>query len=126
VPSFHHVNLGVPIDGIPAESDFLTDVLGYQPAAVPESMREVELYWFDADDGSQIHLSKDPDHHPAERAHVAVAFGDDLSQVEGRLEARGIPFSGDDSPQGLRVVFCRDPAGNRWELRGASGPPAGR
>jgi catechol 2,3-dioxygenase-like lactoylglutathione lyase family enzyme len=125
VPRFHHVNLGVPLGGIAAESTFLIDVLGYRAAPIPESMLGGDLYWFDADDGSQVHLSEDEAHHPAARAHVALHYGDGLSEIEHRLQARGVKSHGDDSPQGLRVVFCRDPAGNLWELRGRPRPPVG-
>jgi hypothetical protein len=57
--AFHHVNVGVPVDGLDAESRSLTEVLGYC-----NSFR-----------------------HP------------------------GFP----------KALFCQDPAGNRWELRGDDG-----
>jgi catechol 2,3-dioxygenase-like lactoylglutathione lyase family enzyme len=125
VPRFHHVNLGVPVDGLDAEATFLVDILGYREASVPEALRD-RAHWFDADDGSQVHLSEDPDHHPAARAHVAVNYGADLDGIERRLVDRGVSFDAMDTPagvltasEGLRVLFCQDPAGNRWELRGA-------
>ncbi|MBO0729794.1 MAG: hypothetical protein J2P57_11080 [Acidimicrobiaceae bacterium] len=124
MPSFHHVNLGVPVDGIEAEAGFLVDILGYREAPVPEQLRD-RAHWFDAGDGSQVHLSVDPDHRPAARAHVAVEYGAELAGVEQRLTERGVSFDSFDSPQGApevsdprRVLFCQDPAGNRWELRG--------
>jgi catechol 2,3-dioxygenase-like lactoylglutathione lyase family enzyme len=115
---FHHVNLGVPPGGVDDEIRFLVDVLGYQPLEAPEDIRRrFDPIWFEAADGSQVHLSEDPDHRPAARAHVAVAVGDELDTVVERVRAF------DDSVKvvdgaGARVAICRVPAGNRWELRG--------
>ena len=116
---FHHVNLGVPEGSLDDESAFLVEVLSYR--RVDASRGGPGARWFESDDGKQIHLSEDPDHRPARRAHVAVDLGDDLTAVERRLADLGITFDGADRDGG-RVVFCRDPAGNRWELRGE--PPA--
>jgi len=115
---FHHVNLGIPPGGVDAEASFLTEVLGYQRAPLDDEMRALGALWFDASDGSQIHLSEDPDHRAPDRAHVAIVVGDELDAVVGRLTARGADVSVTASPVG-RVAFCRDPAGNRWELRSA-------
>jgi hypothetical protein len=73
--------------------------------------------WFEGDDGRQIHLSVDPEHRPAARAHVAVWLGDELAPTEVRLSRSGFEWKAMDSAV-RRVVFTRDPAGNRWELTG--------
>jgi catechol 2,3-dioxygenase-like lactoylglutathione lyase family enzyme len=116
--AFHHVNLGVPVDGLEAEADFLLDVLGYRRVEVDEQLEQMGVNWFEADDGSQVHLSVDPDHRPAARAHVAVAFGPALGDVEGRLQERAIKFASSQRVGFPQVLLCRDPSGNRWELRG--------
>jgi catechol 2,3-dioxygenase-like lactoylglutathione lyase family enzyme len=113
----HHVNLGIPVGGTDAEAGFLVDVLGYRRVEPPAALASV-ANWFEYEDGTQIHLSEDPGHRPAARAHVAVELGDDLAALEQLLEEAGYattPIEGGDR----RVVFCQDPAGNRWELRGA-------
>ena len=117
---FHHVNLGVPVGGAEAEGAFLLEVLGYRRVVPPPELAGVAR-WFESEDGRQIHLSEDPDHRAAARAHVAVEVGSDLAALEQKLQGAGIEYStvGVDRQ---RVVFCRDPAGNRWELRGE--PPA--
>lgn len=114
--SFHHVNLGVPVGGAEAEEAFLLEVLGYQRVVPPSELAGLAR-WFESEDGKQIHLSEDPDHRPAARAHVAIEVGGDLPALEERLERAEVKHSARDS-EGLRVVFCQDPAGNRWELRG--------
>jgi catechol 2,3-dioxygenase-like lactoylglutathione lyase family enzyme len=118
MPQFHHVNLGVPPDEIDAEIAFLVEILGYRPVAVDETLRQLGARWYEADDGSQVHLSPDPDHKPASRAHVAIAYGADLGSVEKRLEHAEIGFDSGALPGFPRVLMCRDPAGNLWELRG--------
>lgn len=113
---FHHVNLGVPVGGIAAETAFLTDILCCRPLEAPAELRSV-AHWFETDDGKQIHLSEDAEHRAAERAHVAVDV-DDVVGLERVLDQAGYEFRTGEGV-GQRIVFCRDPAGNNWELRGS-------
>jgi hypothetical protein len=110
---FHHVNLGVPVGGGDDEATFLVDLLGYRrlTSDIPTAR------WFEADDGTQVHLSEDPDHRPAARAHVAIELGDGLALLERTFEGAGYQYTAMDGEE-RRIVFCQDPAGNRWELRG--------
>jgi catechol 2,3-dioxygenase-like lactoylglutathione lyase family enzyme len=117
VPRFHHVNLGVPVGGAEAEETFLLEVLGYRRVVPPPDLAG-RARWFEGEDGKQIHLSEDPDHRPAARAHVAVELGDELDELKGRLKRAGHEYSTFDGNE-MQVVFCADPAGNRWELRGS-------
>jgi catechol 2,3-dioxygenase-like lactoylglutathione lyase family enzyme len=115
---FHHVNLGIPPGGVEAEAAFLTEVLGYSAATASGGLpAPAGAHWFEASDGSQVHLSEDPDHRAASRAHVAVVLGDQLQAVVTRLRSRGTEVQMPDQ-RTPPVAFCRDPAGNRWELRG--------
>ena len=77
----HHVNLGIPVGGTDAEAGFLVDLLGYKRIEPPPALASVAK-WFEYEDGTQIHLSEDPDHRPAARAHVAVELGDELGALE--------------------------------------------
>jgi catechol 2,3-dioxygenase-like lactoylglutathione lyase family enzyme len=115
VPRFHHVNLGVPVDGVDSQSAFLIDVLGFRSIGPGDDAATRGAIWFEGEDGGQIHLSVDPEHRPAARAHVAVVL-DNLTDVEDRLRATGVNCSANET-NGRKVVLCRDPAGNRWELR---------
>jgi hypothetical protein len=49
---------------------------------------------------------------------VAIEFGDELGELQRRLERTGREYSTFDGSD-MRIVFCADPAGNRWELRGS-------
>ena len=112
MPRFHHANLGVPAGLDQAEGAFLVDVLGYRKMTAPPDLAGVAR-WYEADDGSQIHLSIDPEHHRAAMAHTAIEVDD---AIESRLDAAGISYRAFERAD-LRVIVCDDPAGNRWELR---------
>ena len=122
MPLFHHVNLGVPPEDVDAEIDFLTQVLDFRPVPRDETLSALGARWYQDDDGAQIHLSADPDHRPAAKAHVAIAYGPALTTVEDRLRQAGVPFDRAELPGLPPVLLCRDPAGNRWELRGENPP----
>ncbi len=112
MPRFHHVNLGVPPGVEAAEGRFLVEVLGYRKVDVPPELVG-RARWYEADDGTQVHLSIDPEHRPAARAHTAIEV-DDREAVLARLVAGGVEHTAYDE---AGVVLCADPAGNRWELR---------
>jgi catechol 2,3-dioxygenase-like lactoylglutathione lyase family enzyme len=118
MPVFHHVNLGVRPDDLDSEAGFLVDVLGYRRIPLDPRLAGLGANWFEAEDGSQVHLSPDPDHHPAARAHVAVGFGPDLDLVEVRLKEAAVDFNRGQRDGFPPIILCRDPAGNLWELRG--------
>ena len=73
-------------------SNPLVDVLGYRQMALDDNLRGLGARWYEADDGSQVHLSLDPDHRPAASADVAVGYGADLNEVERRLEKATVEF----------------------------------
>jgi hypothetical protein len=120
VPHFHHVNLGVSPGGIETEAVFLVEILGYRPIDPGDELRPRGAHWFETDDGSQVHLSEDAEHRPAARAHVAVDYGRELSEVRSRLAAASWTFAEFTGAAPNQTILCKDPAGNRWELRGVS------
>jgi catechol 2,3-dioxygenase-like lactoylglutathione lyase family enzyme len=117
VPTFHHANLGTPPDLAEAEADFLVDILGYRRLEPPKIASDFGARWFEADDGTQVHLSLDPDHSPAAMAHTAIGVRGERDAIETRLTDAGVPFKAAEF-DGNRIILCKDPAGNRWELRG--------
>ena len=117
MPLFHHVNLGVPVGGASAEDDFLVDFLGYKRVELTPDVPPTAM-WFESEDGKQVHVSEDPDHRPAARAHVAIDVGNELPGLRDKFDQAGFTYEILDFDD-RRVVLCRDPAGNLWELRGA-------
>jgi hypothetical protein len=112
----HHVNLSIPVDGADAEAAFLVDFLHYERMELTPGT-PTQAKWFEGADGTQIHLSEDPEHHPSSRAHVAVDLGDDLNDLRSKFDRSEYDYHIYEGPNG-GVLFCQDPAGNRWELRG--------
>ena len=120
MPNFHHVNLFVTPEKLEAQAGFLTEVLGYRKMAVDERMKGLGANWFQASDGTEVHLSTNP--------HAAIDYGDGLAEVEQRLASAGVVFKaveGLTAPDGsaLRLLICKDPGDNQWELRGRAPPP---
>src|SRR2546423_15621928 len=107
MPRFHHANLGVPPGLDEAEGAFLVDVPGYRRMEVPSELSGLAR-WYEADDGSQVHLSIDADHRPAALAHTAIEVDDG---IEDRLDAAGVAHRSIER-SGLLVILCVDPAGN--------------
>ncbi|MDE3205176.1 MAG: glyoxalase [Acidobacteriota bacterium] len=118
MPTFHHVNLGVLPGQADDEGRFLVDVLGYRKVPDEELPEGVEVLWYRADDGTEVHLSDDPEHRAAKRAHVAVVVGEMLAAIRDRLAATAVEYRSFDREGFPPIVTCRDPAGNLWELRG--------
>jgi len=121
MPNFHHVNLHVTPDKLEEQARFLTEVLGYQRMDPGERMRGLGANWFQASDGTEVHLSTNP--------HAAIDYGGDIAAVEQRLASAGVEFNaveGIAAPDGteLRLLICKDPGGNQWELRGRAPPSA--
>ncbi len=115
MPRFHHANLGVPPELLDQECRFLTEIVGYRRLDTPRDVPQA--LWFEANDQTQIHLSIDPDHRPAARAHTAVDVSDEYEEIEGRLISANMPFRASTFGAN-RLIVCKDPAGNGWELRG--------
>jgi hypothetical protein len=117
MPTFHHANLGIPPDLEEAEADFLVGILGYRRLEPPKAAADFGARWFEADDGTQVHLSLDASHAPAAMAHTALNVRGESDAIADRLTKAGIRFKTAEF-DGNQIILCKDPAGNRWELRG--------
>jgi catechol 2,3-dioxygenase-like lactoylglutathione lyase family enzyme len=121
--SVHHVNLSVPEDGAQTEADWLVTILGYREVTGGPEITEIvekmgrRLWWFEGDDGSQIHLSPNPEHAIVPSAHTAIRLDDELDPVLARLDAAGFEHRV-TAFDGERHAFVTDPSGNLWELVG--------
>jgi catechol 2,3-dioxygenase-like lactoylglutathione lyase family enzyme len=121
--SVHHVNLSVPEDGAQTEADWLVEMLGYREVSGGSEITEIvekmdrRLWWFEADDGSQVHLSPNPEHAIVPRVHTAIRLDGDLDPALGRLGAAGFEHRV-TAFDGERHAFVTDPSGNVWELVG--------
>ena len=88
MPTFHHANLGIPPDLAEAEADFLVDILGYRRLEPPQAAADFGARWFEADDGTQVHLSLDAAHAPAAMAHTALNVGGESEAIADPADER--------------------------------------
>ena len=98
---------------------FFRDTLGMKLMPHEEFTKE-NVRFFQATNGSQIHVLQDDDTN--ERLHVAMEV-DDLDEVYRRIVSAGcrIEHEPDRRPDGSRFFFCRDFEGNRVEFTQHSG-----
>ena len=98
----HHVNLGIYEDGLDAQKDFLVGILGMR-VVDPGPDLVGRANWFEDDTGTQVHLSKDPDHRPAKpadylrRGIIMVSLG--IGLAIGFVVLTSPSFRGDGPPQ---------------------------
>lgn len=59
--------------------------------------------------------ARDPDFHPAGKAHAALLVRG-LADLVARCQADGFPAVSDEPLEGFDRVYVRDPFGNRIEL----------
>ena len=93
---------------------FFRDTLGMTLMPHKEFTKE-NVRFFQATNGSQIHVLQDDDTN--ERLHVAMEV-DDLDEVRRRVVSAGcrIEHEPNRRPDGSRFFFCRDFEGNRVEF----------
>jgi hypothetical protein len=119
------VNLSVPEDGAQTEADWLVEMLGYREVTGGPEITEIvekmdrRLWWFAADDGSQVHLSPNPDHAIVARVHTAIRLDADLDPALSRLEAAGSSMM----TALTASAFVTDPSGNVWSSSARSREP---
>ncbi len=121
--SVHHVNLSVPEEGAQTEADWLVSMLGYREVTGGPEITEIvekmgrRLWWFEADDGSQVHLSPNAEHAIVPRVHTAIRLDAELDGALARLGDAGFEHR-TTAFDGVRHAFVTDPSGNLWELVG--------
>ena len=93
---------------------FYGELLGLRELAIPTTLADLDLVWFDAGDGLELHFFHGETAPDAAR-HFCLEV-DDLAETRRRLVDAGHEPS-DDTPIPNRPrFFCRDPAGNRVEF----------
>ena len=83
----------------------------------PKAAADFGARWFEADDGTQVHLSLDPAPRTGgDGAHRHRGGRRIARRLQTRLTDAGVRFKIAEF-DGNRIILCKDPAGNRWELR---------
>ncbi len=107
----------------PALRTFYGELLGLREIPTPSALGHLELVWFSAGDGVELHFFKGRA-DPASGRHFCLDIAD-LKDMRRRLQDAGHePY--DDTPIPNRPrFFCRDPAGNLVEFTSIEGPYTG-
>jgi len=122
VRGLQHVSSPFGTGGQTALRDFYGELLGLRELPTPSTLSHMELVWFAAGDGLELHFFRG-DGDPRAARHFCLDI-EDLEEMRRRLiEAGHDPY--DDTPIPSRPrFFCRDPSGNLVEfttIEGRSG-----
>jgi catechol 2,3-dioxygenase-like lactoylglutathione lyase family enzyme len=94
--------------------DFWVGVIGLTEIDKPPALAGRGGCWFRGG-ALEIHLGVDPDFHPNTKGHPGILVHG-LAALAGRLEARGVTVTWDDSFPGFDRFYAADPLGNRLEF----------
>jgi catechol 2,3-dioxygenase-like lactoylglutathione lyase family enzyme len=123
VRGLQHVSSPFAGEGQAALRAFYGDLLGLRELPTPSTLSHLELVWFSAGDGLELHFFRG-ETDPAAARHLCLDI-EDLDEMRRRLRDAGHePY--DDTPIPNRPrFFCRDPAGNLVEFTSIEGPYTG-
>jgi catechol 2,3-dioxygenase-like lactoylglutathione lyase family enzyme len=129
VRRLQHVSSPFTDGGQAALRTFYGELLGLSEIPTPSTLSNLELVWFSAGGGGELHFFRGAA-DPAAARHFCLDV-EGLDETRRRLSVAGYePY--DDTPIPNRPrFFCRDPAGNLVEFTSVEGSgdpvaPAGR
>jgi len=109
-----HVQLAMPAGGEDVARDFYTGLLGIPETPKPPNLAKNGGCWFE-DGPVKLHIGRDPDFHPATRAHPALVVTQ-VRSLAAKLEAAGVAIHEDPPIEGMDRFYVFDPFGNRVEF----------
>jgi catechol 2,3-dioxygenase-like lactoylglutathione lyase family enzyme len=120
VRGLQHVSSPFPTGGQAAVRAFYGESLGLRELPTPSALSHLELVWFAAGDGLELHFFRG-ETDPGAARHFCLEV-EDLHEIRRRLHDAGHKAY-DDTPIPNRPrFFCRDPAGNLVEFTRIEGP----
>lgn len=123
-----HMQLAMPRGAEDEAREFYVGLLGLVERPKPPVLAARGGCWFalpgSASAVGEIHLGVEEPFAPARKAHPGLLV-DDLDELLAALARAGLPYTPDDSIEGVRRGHTADPFGNRVELI-AAGPVSDR
>jgi catechol 2,3-dioxygenase-like lactoylglutathione lyase family enzyme len=120
VRGLQHVSSPFATGGQAALRAFYGGLLGLRELPVPTTLRDLNLVWFAAGDGLELHFFHG-ETDPVAARHFCLEVEDLVETRRLLVDAGHEPT--DDTPIPNRPrFFCRDPAGNRVEFTRIEGP----
>jgi catechol 2,3-dioxygenase-like lactoylglutathione lyase family enzyme len=112
--NLQHVSSPFPAGEREAIRSFYGDLLGLTELPVPATLSHMDLVWFSAGAGLELHFFPGTPDPTADR-HFCLDVADLAGTRQHLLDHGGAPY--DDIPiPGRPRFFCRDPAGNLVEF----------
>ena len=114
-PRIQHVSIPRPPGSDAETRAFYGDLLGLDEIPVPESIRPLDLIWYQLGGETELHLfAEEPVDDPSGR-HLCIEV-DDLGEVRERLTEAGYEPWDPTAIPGRPRFFCRDPFNNIIEF----------
>jgi len=120
VRGLQHVSSPFPDGSHAALRAFYGELLGLRELPTPSTLRDIDLLWFAAGDGLELHFFRG-ETDPAAARHFCLDV-EDLTGMRRRLVDAGHEPSDDTPIHNRPRFFCLDPAGNRVEFTSIEGP----
>jgi catechol 2,3-dioxygenase-like lactoylglutathione lyase family enzyme len=112
--SLQHVSSPYPEGEAASVRKLYGGVLGLREQPIPSTLAGMNLVWFSAGEGLELHFFPGPPDVKSER-HFCFDI-EDLEETRRRLQEAGLtPYDAAPIPNRPRF-FCRDPAGNLMEF----------
>jgi len=112
--NLQHVSSPFPASEREAIRSFYGDLLGLTELPVPTTLSHMDLVWFSAGSGLELHFFPGAPDRNADR-HFCLDVTDLAGTRQRLIEHGGEPY--DDIPiPGRPRFFCRDPVGNLVEF----------
>ena len=117
VRRLQHVSTPYPRGRRDEVRSFYGEVLGLAEKAVPDTLADLELVWFEAGPGElELHFLPDPvQPDPAAQRHFCLEV-DDVHAWRRTVEEAGYETSDQTEIRNRPRFFCRDPFGNLIEF----------
>jgi catechol 2,3-dioxygenase-like lactoylglutathione lyase family enzyme len=112
--NLQHVSSPYPEGDAASMRKFYGEVLGLREQPIPSTLAGMNLVWFSAGEGLELHFFPGSPDGKSER-HFCFDI-EDLEEARRRLQEAGLaPYDASPIPNRPRF-FCRDPAGNLIEF----------
>lgn len=114
LPRIQHVSIPRPPGSHEQARAFYGELLGLQEITVPESLRHLDLIWYQLG-ATELHLFSEEPLEDRSGRHLCIALAD-VQAVQERLTSAGYETRDTIAIPGRPRFFCRDPFGNTLEL----------
>lgn len=114
-PRIQHVSIPRPPGSHVAARAFYGGLLGLEEKPVPETIRHLDLIWYNIGEGLELHLFAEDPLDDRSGRHFCIEV-DDLDATRAGLTGAGYEPWDPEPIHNRPRFFCRDPFGNTVEF----------